>query len=190
MVEERKYISGRIVLPGEKLCVVEEFIPGEGTYEDNGLVYSKVTGRVLYDFVAKKVTVIPLRKTKQPPKPNTIVYAVVTSVKEDAAFLKIFADDKKRLFTGPFTGILHVSQVSTNYVKTIIDAVKVGDVVKAKVLTANSPFQLTTRSAKLGVVYAQCSKCGTVLVKRNNKLLCPKCGHVEQRKMSADYMFR
>lgn len=187
---ERKYISGKIVLPGEKLCVVEEFTPGEGTYEDNGEVFSKVAGRVLYDFVAKRVIVIPLKKNKQPPKPNMTVYAVVTSVKEDTAFLKIFADDKRRLYTGPFTGVLHVSQVSTNFIKTISDAVKIGDVVKAKVLTNSSPFQLTTKGARLGVVYAQCSRCGAVLIRKNTKLICPKCGNVEQRKVSIEYMFK
>ena len=185
---DTKFSSGKIVFPGEKLCVLEEFMPGEGTFEENGNVYSKLVGRVLYDFVSRKVLVIPLRKVVNIPKQGMVVYAVVSTTKDDVAFTRIFSAEKGTVFSGTFTGILHVSQISNNYVKVVTDAIKVGDIVKAKVLTPWNPFQLTTRGTKLGVIYAFCSKCGTPLVKRRTKLQCPHCGNVESRKISSDYM--
>lgn len=183
-----KFSSGKIVFPGEKLCVLEEFMPGEGTFEINGNVYSKLVGRVLYDFVSRKVSVMPLRKVVNIPKQGMVVYAVVSTTKDDVAFTRIFSAEKGTVFSGTFTGILHVSQISNNYVKVVTDAIKVGDIVKAKVLTSWNPFQLTTKGTKLGVIYALCSKCGTPLVKRRTKLQCPHCGNVESRKISSDYM--
>lgn len=188
MVPQTKFYSGKIVFPGEKLCVLEEFMPGDGTFEINGNVYSKFVGRVLYDFVSRKVAVVPLKKVVNIPKQGMVVYAVVSTTKDDVAFTKIFGAEKEISFSGTFTGILHVSQISNNYIKVVTDAVKVGDVVKAKVLTPWNPFQLTTKDGKLGVIYALCSQCGTPLIKKRTKLHCPKCRNVESRKISSDYM--
>ena len=187
-VLQAKFYSGKIVFPGEKLCVLEEFMPGDGTFEINGNVYSKFVGRVLYDFVSRKVTVVPLKKVANIPKQGMVIYAVISTTKDDVAFTKIFGAEKGVSFSGTFTGILHVSQISSNYIKVVTDAVKVGDIVKAKVLTSWNPFQLTTKGTKLGVIYALCSKCGTPLIKKRTKLQCPKCGNVESRKISSDYM--
>lgn len=188
MALQAKFYSGKIVFPGEKLCVLEEFMPGDGTFEINGNVYSKFVGRVLYDFVSRKVTVVPLKKVTNIPKQGMVIYAVVSTTKDDVAFTKIFGAEKGVSFSGTFTGILHVSQISSNYIKVVTDAVKVGDIVKAKVLTSWNPFQLSTKGTKLGVIYALCSKCGTPLTKKRIKLQCSKCGNVEARKISSDYM--
>lgn len=188
MAASKRYVSGKLVFPGEKLCVAEEFIASDGTFESRGIIYSKIIGRVLYDFITRRVSVIPLKRINYTPKPGMVVYAIITATKEDVAFTKIFGLNKNNSFSGTFTGVLHVSQVSNEYVKVITDAVKIGDIIKAKVLTHWIPYQLTTKGAKLGVVYAQCSNCGTPLLKRNDKLKCPKCGNVEPRKISTEYL--
>ena len=53
MQEPRK--SGRLVVPGEKLGVIEEFIPDSGTYVKEGGIHSKNIGYVLMDFENKKI---------------------------------------------------------------------------------------------------------------------------------------
>ena len=35
--------SGHIVLPGERLGVIEEFIPDSGTYVKEGIIYEKLS---------------------------------------------------------------------------------------------------------------------------------------------------
>ena len=47
--------SGHLVVPGERLGVIEEFIPDLGTYEKNGVIYSKIVGRSLLDLQNRRV---------------------------------------------------------------------------------------------------------------------------------------
>ena len=42
--------SGHLVLPGERLGVIEEFIPDSGTYVKDGVIFSKIVGRSLMDL--------------------------------------------------------------------------------------------------------------------------------------------
>ena len=37
--------SGDVVLPGDRLGVIEEFIPGLGTFEDEGIIFATINGR-------------------------------------------------------------------------------------------------------------------------------------------------
>ena len=52
--------TGHLVLPGERLGVIEEFIPDSGTYVKDGVIYSKIVGRALMDLLSKRVSVYPL----------------------------------------------------------------------------------------------------------------------------------
>jgi len=186
-----KFTSGRFVVPGEELCVVEEFTPGDGTYERNGRVYSMRVGLALYDFVSRRVHVVTsLEKCTVIPKAGNIVYGQVVSLKDDIASVKIMEVENTRKFSGIFSGVLHISQVSKNYIKTIDEAIKVGDIIRAKVVTSWSPYQLTTKHVTLGVVLALCSKCGSPLWKVAEKLVCRKCGNIESRKVSTKYLLK
>ena len=44
-----KKLDGQFVVPGERLGVVEEFMPGRGTVEVDGTVYSSQTGVAALD---------------------------------------------------------------------------------------------------------------------------------------------
>src|SRR2546425_952420 len=44
-----KKLDGQFVVPGEKLGVVEEFMPGRGTVEVDGTVFSSQTGVAAVD---------------------------------------------------------------------------------------------------------------------------------------------
>ena len=47
----------KFVVPGEYLGAAEEFIPGRGTYEDSGRIYSSVVGSPSVDPRDKTVRV-------------------------------------------------------------------------------------------------------------------------------------
>ena len=36
----------KIVMPGDKLGIIEQYVPGEGTYDDDGEIKSSVLGNV------------------------------------------------------------------------------------------------------------------------------------------------
>ncbi len=188
--ETVKRFASRLVTPGEPLCAPEEFMPGPGTYVDGGHVRAAQLGIASYDLKTRIVTVKPLASQPRIPKTGDVVLGVVVNIRDELATLKIVADDKGENYSGTYTGILHVSQVSTRYVKVVEEAVKMGDLMKVKILRDSVPYQLTLKDARLGVVAAACSNCGGLLVKTSSgQLKCPRCGSVERRKTAPDYMF-
>ncbi|MBS7647579.1 exosome complex RNA-binding protein Csl4 [Candidatus Bathyarchaeota archaeon] len=183
----QKRDSGQIVLPGEPLGVIEEFIPDAGTYVKDGVIYSKVVGRALIDYLNKRVSVFPLVHSAV-PKVGSIVIGQVSNVQMQMAAVRIFKIGKHFL-SGFFTGLLHVADVHLRFVDSMFDVCKPGDMVRAKVISEkNRMYHLTTKDKSLGVVYAFCSKCGDVLQQKGRGgLQCPRCGNVEKRKTAIDY---
>lgn len=182
---ERK--SGRFVVPGERLGVIEEFMPGPGTYVEHGTIHSKTTGRTLMDTLNKKVSVYPLVQIVSVPRVGSIVSGQVLDVKSKTAVLRILKVEKRSL-SGFFTGVLHISDVSPSYVETMFDVCKTGDIMRAQVISdKNRTFYLSTAEKNLGVTYAFCSQCGHVLPSGRQRLRCPRCGNIEKRKVTSDY---
>jgi len=126
--------SGHFVVPGEKLGVIEEFIPNSGTYVDDGYIYSSRIGYVLIDFANKKISVYPAARSVSIPKVNSTVIGWVTSVQDSHATIRIIRIGKKVL-SGFFTGIIHIADVSHRYVENMYDAFRIGDLVRAKVIS-------------------------------------------------------
>jgi len=179
--------SGHLVLPGERLGVIEEFIPDSGTYVKDGVIYSKIVGRTLMDLVSKRVSVYPLITVASVPKVLTTVVGQVGNAQSDNVLVRIFKIGPKRL-SGVFTGILHISDVQERYVKSMNDVCKPGDIIRTKVISnKNQVSHLSTRDKDLGVVYAFCSRCSSLLEPKRHQLQCPKCGNIERRKIASDY---
>jgi len=182
---ERK--SGLFVVPGDRLGVIEEFTPGPGTYVEHGTIHSKITGCTLLDMLNKKVSVYPLVQAANVPQVGSIVSGQVLDMESKKAILRILQVGKKSL-SGFFTGVLHISDVSPNYVDTMFSVCKTGDIMKAKVISnKNRTFYLSTAEKNLGVIYALCSKCGNVLELGKRGMQCSRCGNIENRKVPPDY---
>jgi len=190
-MEDRKVKNGDLVLPGDYLGVIEEFMPGEGVREENGELYATRAGRVRINPEKMEISVEPVTDTPPIPKVGDIVLAKVIEVKPQAVILQLLQiegrDNDREIATSKLAGI-HISQIKEGFVEDITKEFKIGDVVRAKVIAnEKSPIQLTTRGKDLGVVYALCSKCRTPLIRRGDKLICPRCGNVETRKLSPYY---
>ena len=179
--------SGHLVVPGERLGVIEEFIPDSGTYVKDGVIYSKIVGRSLLDLLNKRVSVYPLVNGELVPKVSTTVVGQIGNAQSDNVLVRIFKIENKRL-SGEFSGILHISDVSDRYIDSMNDVCKPGDIVRAKVISGkNRIFHLSTNDKNLGIVYAFCSRCGNLLEPQRYELHCPKCGNTENRKIAPDY---
>ncbi len=184
-IKERK--TGAFVYPGEQLGVIEEFLAGTGAYVENGAIYSSSTGCLDIDLNRKEISVRILSHLPKMPKIGSVVMGRVVVASEKTATIRIEQLDDKMLAT-PFSGIVHVSDVSRTYVKNLTDALKAGDVVRAKVTsTKNREFHLTLREDMLGVVKALCVICGQTLRQQRNGLRCPNCGEIARRKIATDY---
>jgi exosome complex component CSL4 len=186
--QQAKRKSGAFVSPGDRLGVIEEFSPGPGTYVEQGVIYAKATGRTLIDLLNKQVSVYPVVRSASSPKAGSIVIGQVQQTQNQTATVRIFKIGEK-ILSGPFIGVLHISDASPVYVDSMFDVCKAGDIVRAKVVSeANRMYHLSTAvDRNLGVIFAYCSNCGYVLQWRRSRMRCPNCGRIENRKVASDY---
>jgi exosome complex component CSL4 len=179
--------TGQLVLPGERLGVIEEFVPDAGTFVKDGVIYSKVVGRALLDLATRRVSVHQVGRQALIPKVGSIVMGQVAGGQSDSVSVRIFQIGDKQI-SNVFVGVLHVSDANIRYVDSMHDVCKAGDIVRARVISdKNQVYHLSTKDRDLGVVYAFCSNCGGTLEPRRQGMHCPKCGRIEERKATADY---
>jgi len=179
--------SGQFVVPGDKIGVIEEFISGSGTYVEEGSIFSKVVGRMLLDWVDKKVSIYPLARSVIAPRVGNTVIGNATNVQDSTAQIRMFLIGTEHL-SGFFSGILHVSDASFRYVDSMFDICRRGDIVRAKVISdKNGTYHLSTKGDNLGVILAFCSSCGSLLTRKRAKMVCEVCGNAEKRHAALDY---
>jgi exosome complex RNA-binding protein Csl4 len=69
-----------LVLPGDLLGTAEEFVPGQGTYEDKGRVYAALFGHTQVDPQARAISVHALNAIPRIAE-GDLVYARVDEIK-------------------------------------------------------------------------------------------------------------
>ncbi|MEM0000993.1 MAG: exosome complex RNA-binding protein Csl4 [Desulfurococcaceae archaeon] len=176
------------VVPGEPVAVEEEAIPATGVYVDGtGYLRSMVIGLAVFDKYKKILQVKTVTRKDLTIKQGSLVEGLVQSVSEDVALIRIYAAENTR---SNAIGLLHISQVSNEYVVDIYDYVKPSDIVKAKVLNSTPPYLLSIREPVTGIILAYCSNCGQVLyLHTSGSLVCKNCGKQEKRKTAAEYLY-
>ncbi|MBS7287711.1 MAG: exosome complex RNA-binding protein Csl4 [Candidatus Freyarchaeota archaeon] len=179
--------TGSFVLPGDWLGVIEEFSPNEGTYDEGGAIFASNAGVVLIDKVERRVKVIPF-ESHPLLKKGSLALGMVVNTGKVLSTVDIARIGGKTL-ASPYSGVIHISQISNQFIEKPSDAFKIGDIVKARIIEVRSELiQLSTIGKNLGVVLAFCSKCGSILdPKGNGILICNACGNKEKRKISMDY---
>ena len=180
-------MDAKMVLPGDEIAVAEEFEPGEGTYEKNGLVYAATPGLLVLDSANRVARV----RAFNPPaelKVGDIVYGTIDDIRGMMATATILAiHGRARQISGEAEGTIHISNVSEDYTEDIHDRFRLGDIIRAKVIQVKPSVQLTTAEPNLGVVKAICSICRGPLELRGHDLYCPRDERTERRKVAADY---
>jgi exosome complex component CSL4 len=183
-----KKIDGTFVVPGEKLGVVEEFDPGRGTVEVNGIVYSSQTGTAALDPNRHVVSVKPMTGPVVVPEEGSSITGVVEKIQEKMAIVNIIVVDGKKMAL-PFTGMLHISNSSPRFERIMGDVCKPNDIIRAKVIDTSQRIpKLTTVGRDLGVIKAYCSRCGGELVLSGRILRCSVCRNVERRRLAEDFL--
>jgi len=180
-------LKDKDVFPGEKLSVAEVMEDGPGSYQDEGDVRSSELGRAQFDLKNRTVEV----KKKTPeltlPHEGLDVIAEVGSVMRRDARVDIFLIDGKKT-SKPWTGEIHTYSVEREFSKDMAMAMRNSDIIKAKVInTKNRMTQLTVRGPEYGVIYAYCTRCGTLLELQRGRLNCQKCDRGERRKVASTY---
>ena len=175
------------VFPGEKLAVIEEYNDGPGTYQEEGEVRSAEIGKSRLDPETRALIVKKATRELIVPEKGMEVIAEVGSVARKDARIDIFMMDGK-LIHPAYNGVIHISDISRDYIKNIDSALRSGDIVKGKLVNVvNRLNQTSLEGPEYGVVYAYCSRCGGLLEEKQGRLICPDCGRVERRKTAKNY---
>ena len=183
----KKPYEDKDVLPGEKLAVIEVLQNGSGAYQQNGTIRSEELGRAHFDLVKKEVSIEKKTRDLILPKKGHKVIVEAGSVMRRDARVEIFMVDGKKVYV-PFAGNIHVSDADRDFSRDLGMAMRNGDIVKAEVInTKNRMFQLSIRGPENGVVYAYCSRCGSLLENQQGRLFCTKCNRAERRKVARNY---
>ncbi len=180
--------EGDSVLPGERLGVIEEFLPGEGTFQDeDDVIYANITGLVHIDMRERKISVEATTRKPVYPTRNDIVFGNIQHVTKKSAIVNIFQiEDQECPVT--FSGYLFIKNAAGGYIDQMRDIFAPGDVIIARVQQqADGMARLSTVGSRYGVIQASCSRCGEPLHLQGRRLECFECGNYEQRKLSQHY---
>jgi len=176
------------VLPGDKLAVSEEFLPGPNTYDDSGLIRALRAGAVSKD---PKTMEISVRPTAEPEitKIDDWVTGQVEAVQANSANVHIYFHNGKPTYKD-FSGTLSLRGLSGGgRGARRTTPVKTGDIVRGRVFSlVNGMIHLTIEEPDMGVVYALCGNCGKPLLRGSaTRAKCDECGNVEERKLARDF---
>ena len=174
------------VVPGDKIAVIEEFLPDENCFEDDGSIIAKVVGEVIKDSKSHKITVRPSKEHFSLNK-GDIGFGRVEFVKKQVASVDIVKINDKNI-AKPINSILHVSEASRRFVRNMYEVTRPGDWIKFRITRTEKPIYISFIGEGLGVVIALCNHCGHELVSiRRDTLECPNCKFVQGRITSKMY---
>ncbi len=181
-------MSEEVKMLGDYLGTIEEFVPGEGTYSDDGKIYASNIGKAMVD----KENHIAKIDAKMPPeiKKGEVIFGDVLGVRKNTVTVIARKIQGVKGDIDAKTSI-YVSNISKGYVDKPEDLFGIGDIVKGVITKMDhNLIDISTKEDNMGVVKAFCKRCRHSLDcvdAPSGKLVCPSCGHREQRKVSKDY---
>ncbi len=173
----------RIVVPGERLGVVEEFIPGEGVREERGTLYSIYLGSLQEKDI--NVSVRPFKKPILPLRPGEIALGEIRSADRSVYHVHLTALVKPRraLLSPPVQAVMSKRPPNVGARPSDIVLVRINSIDNGTVtVTMGGP-------PDLGVILSFCPTCGAPLRKGvGYTLVCERCGKVYlDKKISSRY---
>ncbi len=181
-------MKDKIVMPGDQLSTSEELLPGEGTFEEDGIIRAAIAGEYIVDEQYRKAKVKPVTSVPVLLKKGDIVIAQVAMVKTSMVIANVIhVIGKNRSVSGDRNGTIHVKEIAEGYVKDATSEYKTGDYVRAKVIQVRPSIQLATKDRDLGAIKALCVKCRHSLIKKGDMLECEHCGNRDRRRIAMDY---
>ncbi|UCD00909.1 MAG: exosome complex RNA-binding protein Csl4 [Promethearchaeota archaeon] len=189
---DKKSLNGNdIVLTGDYLGVVEEFLPDkQSTFIKDGQIFASKTGFITINKKERKIEISTHQeKDRKIVKIGDIVIGTILFLRQYSVGINFYTINKKIHFNSSYFGNIHVSQISDRYVDKINDAFQITDILRARVVAQDyNEYKLSTAGKELGVIYADCVICGNSLTKIGyNKLKCNRCGNIESRKLASDF---
>jgi exosome complex component CSL4 len=175
-----------LALPGDKLAVSEEFLPGPHVYDDSGSLRALTVGSVQRDMRNMEISVKPVVKSKLIKVGDRVVGQTEAAQASSASVRIYFVNGTPT--DKDFTGSLSLRSGRPGRGGPRGPPIKLGDVVRCRVFSLlNGIIHLSINEDDAGVLYALCGSCGKPLLRAGNKVKCDECGNVEERKLAADF---
>ncbi|MEM1557306.1 MAG: exosome complex RNA-binding protein Csl4 [Thermoproteota archaeon] len=182
-------LHDRPVVVGEPLATLEEFFPGEGTFEKNGIIYSSTVGKVSVNRHKRELGVVPVKPLLS-PKPGFKVIGIVTGFFSHYANVEIFCMNGAKL-SYEYDGIIGRESLGRAYPRfrggSLRAYVSENDIVYGSIISTTNVILLDISYKEYGVVKAYCRFCGNTLIASGKGLSCPVCRTTERRKLSVFY---
>lgn len=180
--------NGGLVFPGEVIGTTEEYIPGQGVFEEEGKIKALRVGTVNLDKRTRKISVEPSTSTPVVLKEGDIAIGEIYELRNSMAVVTLlYREGNTRPISSSDLGTLYISKISPDYLEDIHDAFYIGDIVRARVIQAEPSVQLESVDDDLGVIFSNCPLCNVSLEYQRTTARCPKCDLVLKKKLSRKY---
>lgn len=179
---------GERVFPGDALASSEEFLPGDGTFEDGSWLRAARIGTYEVDTKDMRVLVKPATSVPSTLRVGDFVYAKINLLKPSMCGAEVLhVEGAERTIVGDTNGTLHVSKIARRYIQEPAREYRLGDIIRARVIDAKPSVQLSTEDPRCGAILARCLRDRFPLVKIAKALECPECGRRDTRNIAPDY---
>ena len=186
--EPWKIMKEQLVMPGDQLSTSEELLPGDGTFEENGIIRASRMGNYVVNENSRHAEVKPVTSIPVVVHRGDTVIARVVMVKTSMVIVDVnHVIGKNRRVSGDTNGTIHVKEIAAGYVKDACTEYHPGDYIRAKVIQTKPSLQLVTKDPNLGVIKATCAKCRGPLIRKGPGLECSQCGYRDKRCLAQDY---
>ena len=173
-------MDGNQKIPGERIASVEEYLPGENTFEDNDLIRATTIGNINLDSTERLASINSQTQITVPKVGDIIIGVVEANLPSMIAIMMKYVNGKK------VVADLECICVTRHLRKKNVALAK--DVVKAKIIShINGTIHASIDSQELGVLFTKCRKCFGTVVKMRDAVKCKDCTWIDDRKLSSDF---
>ena len=167
-------------IPGEKIAQIEEYLPGDNTYEDKDVIRATTIGNINLDSVERLASINRQKQITVPKVGDIIIGVVEANLPSMIAIMIKFVNGKK------VNSDLECVCVTRHIRKKNIALAK--DVVKVEIIShINGTIHASIDSQDLGVLFTKCRKCFGTVVKMRDAVKCKDCGWIDDRKLSLEF---
>ncbi len=179
----------KLVIPGDRLGSVKDLIAGENTFVENDIIYSSCAGEVKKAKGNRKISVSHEGRAPDNILAGDDLICQVEDVQGNIARCRILLGAGEDRGTHPYDlAYLHLSKISPSYVESMNDMIRINDILRARVTSAEPVIEITTLFEEYGVIYSTCPACRVGLrASRPSILRCPECGEEVRKKAAIDY---
>ena len=173
-------MSQEFKLPGEKIAFLEEYLPGENTFDDGESIRSTMIGKAEFDK-EERIALVKNEKSNSIPKIGDEIVGIV-----EAALGSMIAVSMQYINGIKVNSNVECICATRHMRKKNVALVK--DIVKLKIINhINGTIHASMDDRDFGVLFTKCRKCFGQVIQTRDAVKCKDCGWIDDRKLSSDF---